>query len=51
MCTGLYAPESEGSVRWDDPDLNIEWPYSDPVVSEKDGKAPTLKDYLKQPAF
>jgi dTDP-4-dehydrorhamnose 3,5-epimerase len=51
MCTGLYAPESEGSVRWDDPDLSIVWPHSDPVVSEKDAKAPALKEYLRHPAF
>jgi dTDP-4-dehydrorhamnose 3,5-epimerase len=51
MCTGFYAPESEGSVRWDDPDLAIEWPHKDPIISEKDGKAPSLKDYLKEPAF
>jgi dTDP-4-dehydrorhamnose 3,5-epimerase len=51
MCTGLYTPESEGAVRWDDGDIAIDWPYADPVVSDKDSKAPTLKDYLKQPAF
>lgn len=50
-CTGLYTPASEGSVRWDDPDLAIEWPYRDPVLSAKDAAAPTLKDYLGRPAF
>jgi dTDP-4-dehydrorhamnose 3,5-epimerase len=51
MCTGLYAPKAEGSVRWDDPDINIAWPFPDPIVSEKDARAPTLQDYLSNPAF
>ena len=51
MCTGFYTPQAEGSIRWDDPDVKVDWPYKDAVVSEKDGKAPTLKEYLTQPAF
>jgi dTDP-4-dehydrorhamnose 3,5-epimerase len=51
MCTGLYTPEAEGSVRWNDPDVNVSWPYDDPIVSGKDNEAPSLKDYLKSPAF
>jgi dTDP-4-dehydrorhamnose 3,5-epimerase len=50
-CTGLYAPTSEGSVRWDDPALGIEWPYRDPVLSAKDADAPSLSAYLQDPAF
>ncbi|MBY6016076.1 dTDP-4-dehydrorhamnose 3,5-epimerase [Qipengyuania gaetbuli] len=42
-CSDYYAPETEGSVRWDDPDLGIEWPDVDnPVLSEKDAEAPSL---------
>ncbi len=43
-CSGFYRPEQEFSVRWDDPELAIPWPISDPVVSEKDRKAPRLRD-------
>ena len=50
-CTGLYAPASEGSVRWDDPELAIEWPYRDPVLSGKDAAAPSLSEYRDRPAF
>ena len=41
-CTGYYNRESEGSVRWNDPALNIDWNISDPILSEKDKIAPLL---------
>ena len=43
-CTESYHPEDEGSVRWDDPDLNIAWPIANPTLSPKDLAAPLLKD-------
>jgi len=46
-CTDFYAPEFERSVRWDDPDIGIEWPLAadeHPVLSDKDVAAPYLKD-------
>lgn len=35
-CTGLYHPESEHTLRWDDPEVGIEWPVETPELSEKD---------------
>jgi dTDP-4-dehydrorhamnose 3,5-epimerase len=35
-CSNYYSPESEGTIKWNDKDLNIEWPISKPNVSEKD---------------
>jgi len=43
-CTAYYAPFSERSLRWDDPDLQIQWPISEPLLSEKDARAPLLRD-------
>lgn len=50
-CSNFYAPASEGAVRWDDPDLAIDWPISDPLVSARDAAAESLQDYLKRPRF
>lgn len=45
-CTVLYAPAEDAGIRWDDPDIGIDWPISDPLVSEKDRNAPLLKDVV-----
>lgn len=39
-CTNVYNKNSEGSIRWNDPRLNIEWGIEEPKLSEKDMKAP-----------
>lgn len=44
-CTDFYAPEAEGSVRWDDPDLGIPWPVRAPRLSAKDAAAARLADW------
>lgn len=41
-CTEFYNPSTERSVLWNDPDLAIEWPIKDPVLSDKDAAAPLL---------
>ena len=46
-CSDYYAPEHERSVRWDDPDIAIDWPLEEgqqPVLSRRDASAPFLKD-------
>ncbi len=43
-CTDYYAPASEGTVLWDDPEIGIEWPLDSPTLSEKDRAAPTLRE-------
>ena len=42
--TDYYAPEHERCIRWDDPDLSIDWQYDDePVISEKDARGVLFK--------
>ena len=43
-CTDYYDSADEGSIRWDDPDLAIEWPNSVPLLSGKDAAAPRFKE-------
>ena len=40
----LYDPSSEHTVRWDDPDLAIPWPMSEPLVSTRDAQGTSLRD-------
>ena len=45
-CDNFYAPQAEGALAWDDPDLGIDWglPLDKVLLSEKDSKHPRLKD-------
>lgn len=45
-CDNFYAPQSEGAIAWNDPDLNIDWriPAEKVILSEKDKNHPCLKD-------
>lgn len=50
-CTEIYAPETERSVRWDDPALAIRWPIAAPLLSAKDRSAPALADAPVLPVY
>ncbi|MBR1940252.1 MAG: dTDP-4-dehydrorhamnose 3,5-epimerase [Bacteroidaceae bacterium] len=45
-CDNFYAPQSEGAIAWDDPDLNIDWriPADKIILSAKDSKHPLLRE-------
>ena len=45
-CTNVYNKESEGSILWNDPDLNIDWKVENPILSEKDEQSPLFKDFI-----
>ena len=46
-CTNVYNKESEGSIRWNDADLNINWNLAAaPILSEKDKESPSFKDFI-----
>ncbi len=40
----FYAPEADRNVRWNDPEIGVDWGVADPILSEKDSNAPLLKD-------
>lgn len=44
-CSDFYAPGDEGGILWSDPEIGIEWPVSDPIVSEKDVGLPLFADF------
>jgi dTDP-4-dehydrorhamnose 3,5-epimerase len=50
-CTGYYAPEAEGGIAWNDPELAIAWPVDDPVLSTRDRGARSWREYVVNPAF
>jgi len=45
-CTNLYHKESEGTILWDDLDLNVNWNYNDPILSEKDISGIPFKTFV-----
>ena len=44
LCTDVYVKEADAGVRWNDGDIGVDWPISDPVLSAKDQAAPFLAD-------
>lgn len=45
----VYAPEADGGIRWNDPDIGVEWNITDPILSDRDQKNPFLKEI--EPVF
>jgi dTDP-4-dehydrorhamnose 3,5-epimerase len=52
-CSDFYAPDDEGGIIWSDPDIGIEWPVENPIVSEKDNQYQKLSDLTAEqlPSF
>jgi dTDP-4-dehydrorhamnose 3,5-epimerase len=48
-CTGLYNNKGESGIRWNDPQIGVNWPVSDPSLSDKDQKSQTLEQWLGSP--
>jgi len=48
-CTGIYNGAAESAIRWDDPDIGIQWPDSDWIISRKDRAAQTFAQWLASP--
>lgn len=50
LCGGRYDPESDGGIRWNDPQLAVNWPLDrvgEPILSPKDAALPTLTEFLE----
>jgi dTDP-4-dehydrorhamnose 3,5-epimerase len=43
-CTDLYDPASEIGIAWNDPAIGISWPVTDPILSQRDSRHPTLAE-------
>jgi len=48
-CTGIYSNKAESGIRWDDPEIGIQWPMTQVELSEKDRNAQTLAQWLTRP--
>lgn len=48
---GEYNSQGEGGILWDDPDLNIEWPVDNPIISQRDQNQQSFKQYLQDIKF
>jgi dTDP-4-dehydrorhamnose 3,5-epimerase len=49
LCTGTYNGAAESGILWNDPEIGIEWGVQDPILSERDGNAQTLREWLARP--
>jgi dTDP-4-dehydrorhamnose 3,5-epimerase len=50
-CTDFYSPQNEMTLRWNDPAVGIQWPITEPVVSEKDAKGLLLKEIPREKLY
>ena len=46
-CTGIYSTKAESGILWNDPAIGIDWPVKSPILSDKDGRAQTLAQWLE----
>jgi dTDP-4-dehydrorhamnose 3,5-epimerase len=46
-CTNFYNKASEAGIVWNDQDLKIEWPFANPIVSDKDQVLPTFEELVR----
>jgi dTDP-4-dehydrorhamnose 3,5-epimerase len=49
LTSGVYGPGAESGIAWDDPEIGIEWPVKEPILSGKDAAAQSLAQWLARP--
>ena len=47
----MYDPATESEIAWNDPDVGVEWPVEDPLLSERDKEAPRLAEVAAELPF
>ncbi len=45
--SSVFEPKTDRTISWCDPDIAIDWPVAEPILSERDRDAPTLADYRR----
>jgi dTDP-4-dehydrorhamnose 3,5-epimerase len=50
-CTRSYEPQAEHTLRWDDPDVGVQWPLASPALSPKDARGRLLKEFAPETLF
>ena len=50
-CTGYYTPAAEGTIAWNDPEIDVDWPLKNPILSTRDQNGVSLRQYQQNPAF
>lgn len=48
LCTDVYVKEADAGIRWNDADIAVDWPISQPLLSSKDEQAPFLSDVAEE---
>ena len=46
QCTGMFHPDGDRTIRWDHPDIGYKWTTTNPILSEKDRNASTVKELI-----
>jgi dTDP-4-dehydrorhamnose 3,5-epimerase len=46
LLSSVYDPATEAGIAWDDPDVGVEWPVEEPLLSERDKRAPRLSEVV-----
>ncbi len=49
LTTGIYNNKGESGILWNDPEIGVDWPVSDPILSDKDKTAQTLTEWQQKP--